>query len=132
MPEYQTTPGPEHINEAELARRFEEKKRLLEASGAKPETKEVFREAFREHVAERKPPAPAPFPSVAPVSFPRSAAAADDQELKSLVDLALEKGVFAAIHKAEAETPYLIDALHDALVDHYFDKLVAAGKLSAT
>lgn len=132
MPESQTTPSPEHINEAELMRRFEEKKRLLEATGVRPESKEIFRETFREHIAEGKLFVRAVEPRSVSEKRHVGAAAADDQELQSLINLALEKGVFAAIKKAEAETPYLIDALHDTLVDHYFEKLVAAGKLSQT
>lgn len=113
-------------------RRFEEKKRLLESTGAKPESKEIFKVTFREHIAERRPSVIAAEPRPVSDSRPVSTVAADDQELQSLVNLALEKGVFTAIKKAEAETPYLIDALHDTLVDHYFEKLVATGKLSTT
>ena len=132
MSESQTVPSPEHINEAELMRRFEEKKRLLETTGVKPESKEIFKEAFREHVAEQMPSVLIVEPRPVSEKRPAGAIAADDQELQSLVNLALEKGVFAAIKKAEAETPYLIDALHDTLVDHYFEKLVLAGRLSQT
>lgn len=127
----------EHIDEAELLRRFDEKRRLLETSGLKAETKQVFREAFREHVAEKTAPVPAPAPpadaSVSPVppAVPVSNNPAVKDELEFLVSMALEKGVLAAVKKAQAETPYLVDALHDELADHYYDKLIQSGQLKA-
>lgn len=135
-------PNPaEHIDVAELQRRYEEKKRLLEAAGAKTETKQIFREAFREQVTERSapasaplmPPAPAPvLPTVIPPATPGVPSSDNaNAELKTLVSTALEKGVLHAIKQAQAETPYLIDALHDELADHYYEKLVQSGQLNA-
>ena len=124
--------GPEHVDAAEVTRRFEEKQRLLGAAGQKTESREVFREAFRETAGEKVtstvPTTSAPA-SVTPVS--NSSAAKGDPHVQTLVDIALEKGIVAAVRKAEAETPYLIDALHDELADHYYEKLIAAGRLAA-
>jgi len=66
-------------------------------------------------------------PKSAPVV---SVPANSDSELQELIGIALEKGIGAAVAKARTETPYLIDALHDELADHYYDKLIAAGLLS--
>lgn len=122
--------GPEHLDPAELARRFEEKKRLLEAAGVKPEVREVFRAAFKETAAEKMVPAR---PSAAPqATGSLSGASTDhrnDPRVADLVRIALEKGVAAAVRAAEAETPHLIDALHDELADHYYEKLIASGQL---
>ncbi len=132
MPELHPAGPAEHINEAELLRRFDEKKRLLETIGGKSEAKEIFREAFREHAAVVAPPsggATTPSPAA---SAPSASGHLhhDDPELSALVGLALDKGIGAAVRKAKSETPYLIDALHDELADHYYEKLVASGKLT--
>lgn len=135
MAENSNGASPEHVDEAELLRRFEEKKRLLEAAGLRTETKEVFREAFREHVAEKiaaapvAPPAPPPATPPPPSGPTTPVDTAVEGELKSLVSLALEKSILDAVKKAEAQTPYLIDALHDELADHYYDKLIQSGQL---
>ena len=131
MPELHSAVPAEHINEAELLRRFDEKKRLLETVGGKSEAKEIFREAFREHAAIVAPPSsgatPSPAASAPPVSGHLHHG---DPELGALVGLALDKGIGAAVRKAQSEMPYLIDALHDELADHYYEKLVASGKLT--
>lgn len=124
---------PEHIDEAEVIRRYEEKKRLVESQGASREMRGVFKEAFREHVAEKVgdiAPVSSPPPATDDDATARAADKAARTELESLISLALEKGVYQAVSKASSETPYLIDSLHDELADHYYDKLVSAGKLS--
>jgi len=128
MPEPGAGIAEGHINEEELVRRFEEKKRLLESAGGKPETKDVFREVFRTHAAEKLERPQAPVQATEP-PVSRQRDDIDDDALRSLVSLALEKGIASAVKKAEAETPYLVDALHDELADHYYEKLIASGKL---
>ena len=133
MPELSNAPSSPEINAEELARRFEEKKKLLENTGLKSEARDVFREAFREHVAPQISQS-ASVAGTIPVASPKPSSdisSGDKTELKDLVSLALEKGILEAIAKAQAETPYLIDALHDELADHYYDKLLALGKISA-
>lgn len=122
--------APEQLNEAEIIRRYEEKKRLLEVAGTSHESKETFKEAFREHVSETigEPTSKQGVNNAALPTFNDDAA--PKAELDVLISLALEKGVYQAVQKATHETPYLIDALHDELADHYYDKLIAAGKLS--
>ena len=125
MPELSNAPSSPEINAEELARRFEEKKKLLENTGLKSEARDVFRDVFREHVV------PQISQSASVAGATPVASSGDKTELKDLVSLALEKGILEAIAKAQAETPYLIDALHDELADHYYDKLLALGKISA-
>lgn len=48
-----------------------------------------------------------------------------------LVEIAFTKGIRAAADVARHATPWLLDQLHDALQDHYYEKLVRAGKLKA-
>lgn len=116
------------LDEAEVIRRYEEKKRLLEGSGEEREGKEIFREAFRETVRHQPQ---APIPDAKPLVIKKADDDASDQAVKILVDIALRRGIMSAVKKAAAESPYLVDSLHDALSDHYFDKLVASGKIRA-
>lgn len=131
---HQAPAASEHIDEAEIIRRYEEKKRLLGAEGVSREMRGVFKEAFREHVSEKVGALAPSAAAVTPVddddALNRQAGKEAKTELESLISLALEKGVYQAVRKATFETPYLIDALHDELADHYYDKLIAAGKLS--
>lgn len=131
---HQTSQSAEHIDEAEIIRRYEEKKRLLGTEGLSREMRGVFKEAFREHVSEKigdlAPSSAAVTAADDDDALDRQAGKATKTELESLISTALEKGVYQAVRKAARETPYLIDALHDELADHYYDKLIAAGKLS--
>ena len=124
--------------EAKLA----EKKREHAAAGgalegAPHEEKEIFREVMREHIAENRAPVDethiAPARGVgAPLAAPDSAAAAvREQKLATLVEYAFTYTIEAAVSRAEKETPYLIDELHDRLADQYYEKLVQLRKLEA-
>ena len=58
----------------------------------------------------------------------------DNPELKpqvdSLIDLVFERDLDAAIDQAKAQnSPAVLDAFHDALVDKIHDQLIQAGKL---
>lgn len=124
--------------EAKLA----EKKRALAESGAPArEEKEIFREVVREHTAESAigqgaPVAPTPPSSLPPtgaIQKPTDKGDADarEQKLTALVEYAMTNTIEAAVRAAEAESPYLVDELHDRLADHYYDKLVQLRKLEA-
>jgi len=90
----------EEIRELEM--KLEEKKRELREGGASlPEEKELFRGVLREHGEEQ------------------------EEEIRRLVEVALTKGIREAVKIAQAESPYILDELHDHLVDDYYDKLVA-------
>jgi len=53
-----------------------------------------------------------------------------ERQIQFLVDLALEKGIYEAVHTAKAfDSPYLMDELHDAIVDSLYARLVQEGKL---
>lgn len=115
-----------------LERRLGEKKRALAEHGTTgtPE-KEVFREVMREHV---KSVAPAALPSAShmpPVAPPAGGASPHDDAVQNLVAQALSGSIADAVDTASRESPYLLDALHDRLVDEYYDKLVALRKIDA-
>ena len=117
----------------ELERKLEEKKRALAGEGqpVAPE-KEVFREVLREHIETVAPAALPPIshipPALAPPVAPTSASAQED-ELAALVEIALGRTIEEAVKIAQANSPYLMDALHDRLVDQYYEKLIALRKL---
>jgi len=53
-----------------------------------------------------------------------------DQQIKSLVDLAFQKGVAHASEVVrQLDSPYLMDEFHDILIDEFRKKLVDEGKL---
>lgn len=141
----ETIPGGErtpHQEIAELERLLAEKKQALTAeSAAKPE-QELFREMFRETYGEAlSPQTPAPLTSLgqAPALPPdeiakhASALAAQEREeqLESLIAIAISKGVAAAAGVARRATPWLMDELHDRLCDRYYQHLIAARQLKA-
>ena len=128
--------------EAKLA----EKKREHEAAGvaAPAEEKKIFREVMGEHIAQSRStaaatPAGDTFVASAPLAggaAPSGAAdpaavAAREQKLATLVEYALTHTIEAAVSRAEKETPYLIDELHDRLTDKYYEKLIQLRKLEA-
>lgn len=119
----------------ELEKLLEEKKRTLVERGEKPDAKEVFREAFKEKYAEAfKPvtssPSTPPAVSISPTAKARGTARAKaEEELQYLIRLSFEKGVRAAADVAKRENPWLLDELHDRLVDEYYQKLVQARQI---
>ena len=143
----------------ELEEKLAEKKREIAARGAvfsgAPEgaprqergEKDLFREVVREHIGEMEPlPAPAASAGEPLISALRSAPAPSsapsapqnpqndqtrEEQLKALVEFAMARGISAAVEKAEAQSPYLLDALHDRLADEYYEKMVVLRKLKS-
>lgn len=117
-----------------LERRLEEKKRAFAEQGTSgaPE-KEVFREVMREHVASVAP-APPPVSHMPSPARPPAGGKnpAHDDAVQDLVAQALSGSIADAVDTASRESPYLLDALHDRLVDEYYDKLVALRKIDAS
>ncbi len=128
---------------ARLERQLEEKKRALAEQGKEtPQEKEMLREVLREQAeAVKSSPAPSAGEPLISALKPASGAvpppnAQDDkknqareEQLKALVEFALSHTIERAVEKAQAESPYLLDALHDRLVDEYYEKMVALRKL---
>ncbi len=122
----------------ELSRLLEEKKKAFEAAGEVREHKEIFQEVFSEKYKEALPPSSSSvLGGMAPVS-PHAKPSDDpqhkalhNQQLQSLVDFALTRGLVSAVDRASRETPWLLDALHDRLADEYYQKLVQAKEIKA-
>ena len=133
--------GPEEEIK-ELERKLEEKKKeISERGGVEPEEKEVFREVLREHIEEARPRrgggVSLPVPPTKPSPADDLKKKADDvkkqeereEQVKALIEVALTKTIAQAVRVAEEAGPYLLDELHDSLVDDYYDKLIALRKL---
>lgn len=127
----------------ELERKLEEKKReVAERGGAEPEEKELFREVLKKHIEEAKPRgsgASLSVPPAKPSITDDLKKKADDikkqeerkEQVKALIEIALTRTIVEAVKTAEASSPYLLDELHDYLVDDYYDKLIALRKLKS-
>lgn len=126
-----------------LEEKLQQKKQELLSRGAPvPEEKEVFREVLKQHIEEAHPVSP---PQVTPISGLGHLPADDfkkktdntkekeirQEQVRDLVELALSSSIRDAIKEAEKSTPYLLDELHDHLVDEYYDKLLALRKIKA-
>ena len=123
-----------------LERELERKKQELTERGVpNVEEKEVFREVLREHIDTMRPPLP-PMPAspTPPIShIPSSDPTTDyvqkleayEDKLRALIERALTGTIEDAVRHAQASMPYLLDELHDHLVDDYYDKLLALKKI---
>ena len=130
----------EEIRQLEL--KLEEKKRELTERGVEfPQEKETLREVLREHIVESKTGSkgvpPATTPAVTLTLTDDQQKKADElkqktdreEQVRVLIEYALTKSVQEAVKVAEAVTPWLIDELHDHLIDDYYDKLIALRKI---
>lgn len=128
---------PLHREIAELERRLQEKREALAREGRVLEEKEAFRETFYETYGDALQPEVAPpQPSAAPrdrrgAPPPAPATQAAQEQLEVLIALAFTKGVRAATEAARRATPWLMDELHDELVDRYYEHLIQLKQLKA-
>jgi hypothetical protein len=91
--------------------------------------KEILKEALSQHIERIQSITPAQQQAIT-----RAAQQIKDQpkerQIQLLINLAFEKSVIEAIEVAKGlDNPYLIDELHDTLVDKLYNKLVEEGKL---
>lgn len=128
-----------HAEIAELEKKLEEKKRLAEISGIEvsPE-KEVFKEAVKEHIAEKRAQISASLPPEQMQAKQQQIASdadklkemAEQKQLEELINIASSKGPLEAVHIAEnLKNPRLVDDLHDYLTDELYGHLVENRKL---
>ncbi len=121
----------------ELERRLEEKKRALSEAGAEiPHEKEVFRDVLKEHIEDiRRTPGehagiPPPPPKKDDSGDFKKVKEELTEDVRILVEIALTKSIEEAVRTAErAKSPYLLDELHDHLIDDFYDKLVSLRKI---
>lgn len=125
----------------ELERQLEAKKQELAGKQTElPEEKEVLREVLQRHVEEARTGGEEPggaAPAVIHIPTDDIKVQADEvkkkekreEQIKHLVEIALTKSISEAVKVAQRSNPYLLDELHDHLVDDYYDKLIALRKI---
>lgn len=128
-----------HAEIAELEKKLEEKKRLAEISGIEVSLeKEVFKEAVKEHIAEKRAQISASLPPEQMQAKQQQIASdadklkemAEQKQLEELINIASSKGPLEAVHIAEnLKNPRLVDDLHDYLTDELYGHLVENRKL---
>ena len=137
-PTEQTPSAEDEIRE--LERKLEEKRRTLAERGeGMTQEKEAFREVLKEHIEEERSrggTAEIPHPTITPpiTGAPQTQQQAKQndklqEEIHALVEFALTKSIGEAVKFAQKESPYLLDELHDHLVDDYYDKLIQLRKI---
>ncbi|MBI2624611.1 hypothetical protein HYW67_03980 [Candidatus Parcubacteria bacterium] len=120
----------------ELEQRLEERRRTLaEAGQTPPEGHE--KGTIREYVAEQidksvrqSATPPTPQPQTAPPPSITVPTEEESVKVQEFVNTAFLKGLPAAVSTIKAtHNARLVDAFHDALVDHLYQDLVQRGKL---
>ena len=128
-----------------LEQQLEQKKRELTETGAAPkEEKEIFREVLKERIESLKPSAPsvpsvpyAPSPPTVTPAAPHDTAAdvkkkeEEEQAVRALVEKAMTGTIEDAVKEAQKISPYMLDELHDHLVDDFYAKLIALRKIKS-
>lgn len=126
-----------------LEQKLAEKKKELESQNQPQSEKEVFREVLKSHIEEMKPGVSLPrgdasdlrqqgSVAVQPVSkkpVDTEKQAEREEIIQQLIEIALSRTIQDAVKIAQEESPYLLDELHDHLVDDYYEKLIALRKL---
>lgn len=125
----------------ELERQLEAKKQELAGKQAElPEEKEVLREILQRQVEEARAggeESDTTAPAVTHVLTDDLKKQTDEvkkkenreEQIKHLVETALTRSIKDAVKVAQKASPYLLDELHDHLVDDYYDKLLALRKI---
>ena len=128
-----------------LEQQLEAKKRELAVAGVPAkEEKEVFREVLKEHIETLRPSTPPtdttipPTPSASVViPAPQNSQGrikedeANEATVRMLVEKAMAGTIEDAVKEAQKISPYMLDELHDHLVDDMYDKLVVLRKIKA-
>lgn len=120
-----------------LQEQLEAKQKELAQTGEHKHERDILKEVVRDISAEKTFPG-APPPAVLPSDdndVIKKAEELKEKEhehiIQELVALSLTKSIFSAIAVAKKlKNPHLLDDFHDALVDHYYDKLIQARKIS--
>ncbi|MFA6274872.1 MAG: hypothetical protein WCX70_01845 [Candidatus Paceibacterota bacterium] len=126
----------------ELQKKIEEKRNQLEKQSGIMEEKSLVREAFQEMIAKKteEEPETTPASKVDLVGEPQktswinvSASYLDRLDEKTIsklniyIDEINQQGIVRTLKKAITDEPFVIDALHDILVDKLYEELKNRG-----
>jgi hypothetical protein len=107
-------------------------------AGAQISDKELLREAVADRIREavHLPPSPvppvppSPIPSAPPLVLSRRQPHDEVKEVEEFVAMAFSQSIPVAVKAVmKSGNAHLIDALHDVLVDRFYEELVRLGKL---
>lgn len=140
--------GPKFKEEiADLEAKLAQKKQEAIQAGKTPPEKEMISETLREQVRLQESSSTSENVVAAhtqsdtsnisnlPASGGHSNASDDESEaakhqLETLLSHAFDKGIFSAMKEArKTNSPYLVDKLHDELVDHFYQQLLSSGQI---
>lgn len=130
---------------AQLQQKIEEKKNLLEQQGGIVEEKELVGSALREMFTGASAPSGVSQPAVSggatsvtsDQTVVRDTSYLDniDNQTAETIGILIQKlpeiGIAKTVAEAELGGPFLVDVLHDALVDRMYDELVQRGFIKA-
>lgn len=128
-----------------LEQRLAEKKASLGTSENFSQ-KEVIRETIKERMAEApifsmpqkktspasnsKKPTPTPLVATGKVTAQDLGQLSKEKQLDILVGVAMTQSILESVSLAQAmNNPYIIDELHDVLVDKFYSELIKRGKI---
>jgi hypothetical protein len=125
---------------AELSQLIDKKRKLLEEQKGIVEDKEVVRQAVGERISSHIPTGTSTFVPVKPAQTTQTtkkvgASYLDDLDgesidrLNHLLGIVFDKGIKDAVGAAMYMEPFMLDALHDALVEKFYDELKKLGKV---
>lgn len=117
----------------ELEKKLAEKKQeLTERKEGEKTEKELIKEIVKEKIEQTAISSPSATPQQIATKTKEIAGEPKERQIQLLVNLAFEKGIVQAVEVAKGlNNPYLLDELHDVLVDEYYNKLVEQGKLKS-
>lgn len=117
----------------ELQKKIEEKKNLLETKGGIIEERSLVSEAVSDLFSGASSPNLAVASSSGARTDDNKASYLDHldnqtaETVTSLIEKMPQVGIAKVVAEAQMGNPYLIDALHDALVDKLYEELVTRG-----
>jgi len=123
---------------AELQKKIDEKKNILESQGGIVEEKAIVSEAveelFIQPVVNNSQTTASSKSSDAgdkTVSYLDNLDPQTTESITALIERIPQVGIAKVVGEASLGNPYLIDALHDALVDKLYEELLARGIVSS-
>jgi hypothetical protein len=115
---------------AELEAKLEAKKKELLQSGVEQSEKHTFKEVVRDHAFTKESATPVSANTNTQAKTSVALSKEDQEKIDLLVVHAFTNGINSAVSEAKKTgSPYLIDMLHDRLVDEYYAKLLQARKI---
>ncbi|MFH1129262.1 MAG: hypothetical protein V1686_00800 [Patescibacteria group bacterium] len=93
--------------------------------------KEILREAVNERIATAQPISTGQQQAIVQTAQ-KLKDEPKERQIQLLTQMAVDKGVIEAVNIARnLDNPYLLDAFHDALIDHFYNQLIEKGKLKS-